>query len=104
MFDPKNYSDSLFHLSDATRRTCSAISNKKRFETLPHSKYVNVWEKEKDENGRTFEANLEVLKEIENAGWFVLCSSKEMSPQETYKIYLGRTKGIELKFFQKLFH
>ena len=99
-YDPKNYSDSLFHLSDATRRACSAISIKKRFETLPHSKYVNVWEKEKDDNGRnfSFEANLEVLKEIENAGWFVLCSSKEMSPQEAYEAYVGRVGGIEGTF------
>lgn len=100
MYDPKNYSDSLFHLSDATRRAGSAISIKKRFETLPQSKYVNLWEKEKDKNGRNFffEANLEVLKELENAEWFVLCSSKEMSPQEADEVYRGRTKGIEGTF------
>lgn len=99
-FNPKNYSDSLAHLSNKTRKACSAISIKKRYETLPHSKYVNTWEKEKDENGRNFhfEANLEVFKELENAGWFVLCSSKEMSPQEAYEAYVGRVKGIEGTF------
>lgn len=89
--------ESLLRLSNKVHRACAAISTKKRFETLPDSKYVNTWEKEKDEARRNFhfEANLEVFKELENSGWFVLCSSREMSPLEAYEAYVGRVRGIE---------
>lgn len=68
---------------------------------MPNFKYVKAWEKEKDEEGRDFDfdINRDILEEcLKNSGWFVLCSSKEMSPEEAYQVYRGRTAGIESTF------
>ena len=99
-FDPNKKLEVHNHVVDKTCQKLGIIQSRKRYKSLPESSLVIVEPKEKDEEGRDFIAyeNLEgIQKAQDKAGWFILCSSLEMTPQEAYEAYKGRAAGTGIE-------